>query len=110
MCRESNLTAPVVAVNRRLLFALFVVMWFSVFSLAGIVSGLAQRAGVTAWLANGAAFGAAFILMYPYFAIRLDMAGARARMPPFWRYAVHWACASMLANLAATRVITSFFP
>ena len=109
MNRDGN--PQLVPVDRRMLFALFVIAWFALCATAGAASSLAQRAGVNAPLANGITFGIAATLMYPYFVIRSSMfEGGNPRLPSFSKFALHWLVSAVIIHLLAARLLDLVWP
>jgi hypothetical protein len=105
-------TPQLVPVDRKMLFALSAIAWFALCATAGVVSSLAQRAGVHAPLANGITFGIAATLMYPYFVIRSSMfEGGNPRLPSsFGKFALHWLASSVIIHLLVARLLDVVWP
>ncbi|HEX8619366.1 MAG TPA: hypothetical protein VF911_17420 [Thermoanaerobaculia bacterium] len=101
-----NSDASTVVVSRQMLFISFAVAFLSIYGIAGIVSGLALRAGADRGIANAIAFGLAGIATYPYFAMYAEMkVPGEKRMPPFWKWALHWGAASLVVHIAVSRLV-----
>ena len=89
-----NDTSSTVTVKKSLLYAMFVLTWVCGTLAAGVATGLAQRTGVPAPLANAVMAATVGIIMYPYFAIRADAKGFK--IAPFWKWAGAWAASATL--------------
>ena len=106
-----NSDPSTVVVSRKMLFVFFAVAFLSIYGIAGLVSGLAQRAGADMGIVNAVAFGLAGIATYPYFAMRAEMkAPGEKRMPPFRKWALHWGAASLVVHIVVNRFFLPLLP